>query len=74
MQLLNPVIIIDMSVSKKTKAKMVKGAFGIKFPENFRFKLIDKNERKEVLWLIKEGVFKDIKDYEETVTRMLLKP
>jgi len=27
-----------------------------------------------VLWLIKEGVFKDIRDYEETMTRLLLEP
>ena len=53
---------------------MIKGAFGIKLPESYRFKLKDKNERKEVIWLIKEGVFKDIRDYEETMTRLLLTP
>lgn len=63
-----------MSNKKPQKIKMVKGAVGIKLPENYRFKLKDKNERKEVLWLIKEGVFKDIRDYEETMTRLLLKP
>jgi hypothetical protein len=63
-----------MSNKKTQKVKMVKGAFGIKLPENYRFKLKDKNERKEVLWLIKEGVFKDIRDYEETMTRLLLEP
>ncbi len=63
-----------MSNKKNQKVKMVKGAFGIKHPENYRFKLKDKNERKEVIWLIKEGVFKDIRDYEETMTRLLLTP
>lgn len=63
-----------MSNKKSQKLKMIKGAFGIKLPENYRFKLKDKNERKEVIWLIKEGVFKDIRDYEETMTRLLLTP
>lgn len=63
-----------MSNKKSQQTKMIKGAFGIKLPADYRFKLKDKNERKEVLWLIKEGVFKDIRDYEETMTRLLLKP
>lgn len=63
-----------MSEKKSQKIKMVKGAFGIMLPANYRFKLKDKNERKEVLWLIKEGVFKDIRDYEETMTKMLTTP
>jgi hypothetical protein len=63
-----------MSNKKPQKVKMIKGAFGIKLPENYRFKLKDKNERKEVIWLIKEGVLKDIRDYEETMTQLLLIP
>lgn len=63
-----------MSNKKTPKIKMIKGAFGIKLPTDYRFKLKDKNERKEVLWLIKEGVFKDIRDYEETMTRLLTTP
>lgn len=53
---------------------MITGAFGIKLPENYRFKLTNKNEREEVLWLISEGVFKSIKEYEDIMTKDLLTP
>jgi len=55
-----------------TAPKIKKGIFGIKLPEGFRYKVSSPAELKEVKWLIKEGAFKTIKEYEDHTTKALL--
>jgi len=51
---------------------MIKGLFGFKFPYDFQYKVTTEGERREVRWLIKQGAFKSIKDYEEATTKRML--
>jgi hypothetical protein len=57
---------------KKTSKKMITGLFGVKFPHDFQYKVTYEGEKREVLWLIKQGAFKSIKHYEIETTKRLL--
>ena len=70
--MLKPVIILNMGTTKTTDKKMIKGLFGFKFPYDFQYKVTTEGERREVQWLIKQGAFKSIKDYEEATTKRML--
>lgn len=39
--------------------------------EKGEYKINNASEKKEVLWLIKEGVYKSIKQYEEFMSKLL---
>jgi hypothetical protein len=51
---------------------MITGLFGVKFPHDFQYKVTYEGEKREVLWLIKQGAFKSIKHYEIETTKRLL--
>lgn len=65
-----------MSKAKKHISKQqndfVVGLFGIKYPKNYRYKISTEWELAEVKWLISEGDFKSIEEYEISTTRLLL--
>jgi hypothetical protein len=61
-----------MRNNKLHNGEYIKGIFGQKFPKDFHYKISSKGELEEVKWLIKEGVYKSIKDYEEHTTKILL--
>ncbi|BFG71238.1 hypothetical protein KACHI17_21190 [Sediminibacterium sp. KACHI17] len=48
------------------------GLFGEKYPKDFRYKISTEWELAEVKWLISEGDFESIEDYELSTTRLLL--
>lgn len=48
------------------------GLFGIKYPKNYRYKISTEWELAEVKWLISEGDFASIEDYEISTTKLLL--
>lgn len=48
------------------------GLFGEKYPKNFRYKISTEWELVEVKWLISEGDFDSIEDYELFTTKLLL--
>ena len=52
--------------------KLKKGIFGIKFAKGFRYEISLPGELKEVKWLIKQGAFKSVKEYEDHTTKALL--
>ena len=59
------------NISKKEKDFVI-GLFGIKYPKNYRYKISTEWELAEVKWLIKEGDFASIEDYEISTTKLLL--
>lgn len=65
-----------MPKQKKIKSvqsdEFIVGLFGIKYPKNYRYKISNEWELAEVKWLIKEGDFDSIEDYEVFTTRQLL--
>ncbi len=65
-----------MSKAKKIISKQqndfVVGLFGIKYPKNYRYKISTEWELAEVKWLISEGDFESIEEYEISTTRLLL--
>jgi hypothetical protein len=70
--LLKPVIILSMATKKVTGKKTIKGLFGFRFPLGFQYRVTTEGERREVRWLIKQGAFKSIKEYEEATTKRML--
>lgn len=48
------------------------GAFGKIYPINYRYKISTEWELAEVKWLICEGDFESIEEYEISTTRLLL--
>lgn len=48
------------------------GLFGQIYPKDFRYKISTEWELAEVKWLIKEGDFASIEDYEISTTKLLL--
>ena len=48
------------------------GLFDKIYPANFRYKISTEWELAEVKWLISEGDFKSIEEYEISTTRLLL--
>ncbi|TDO26315.1 hypothetical protein [Sediminibacterium goheungense] len=65
-----------MRKEKKTISEQqndfVIGLFGIKYPKNYRYRISSEWELAEVKWLISEGDFKSIEEYEISTTRLLL--
>ncbi len=62
---------------KKTKPIVAEegyviGLFGEIYPKDFRYKISTEWELAEVKWLIKEGDFASIEDYEISTTKLLL--
>lgn len=57
---------------KRNDKKLIKGLFGILYPADFRYKIKNAGELKTVKWLIREGVYKSVKEYEERTTKQLL--
>lgn len=48
------------------------GLFGDKYPKDYRYKISSEWELAEVKWLISEGDFDSIEDYELSTTKLLL--
>lgn len=48
------------------------GAFGKIYPSNYRYKISTEWELAEVKWLISEGDFDNIEEYENAMTKLLL--
>lgn len=48
------------------------GLFGQIYPKDFRYKISNEWELAEVKWLISEGDFDSIEDYEISTTKLLL--
>lgn len=69
-------IIFNKPKQKKTKPvqsdEFIVGLFGIIYPKDYRYKISNECELEEVNWLIKEGVFDSIDDYEVFTTHQLL--
>ncbi len=56
----------------KQQNDFVVGLFGIKYPKDYRYKISTEWELAEVKWLINEGDFESIEEYEISTTRLLL--
>jgi hypothetical protein len=64
---------MPVKAKNKTTPKTIVGLFGRQYPADYQYKISSPNELREVRWLIKQGVYKSVKEYEQHTTDIHLK-